>query len=371
MTDNLKEYPYPIGPLAESFPPLSPAQHAALVVRIAQHSFRPAVIVWREEIIFGVALLKAYKEAGVEPRFEQLADDADPTEALAAAAIPFLEMDNNARGWAAWMASEWSTRGRPRDEDQNSANLQNKTRAAMAERFGVSVRLINYFAQVLSENSKAVPTLQQAVREWKIKGTDAARVISRPAVVQERAVERVEREMAEAVEAAALADMLAQPLDETMTLHVAQIADILRLVPANTVDAIITPASIAGQLQMVEPGLGWSTIWEGSPQCIATFLDPARASMSSLGSMLGMARTGITKMLWWNISWTTSRMAMAASQVPGTGDSRRDRPRSVIRNHCPSMIRYFPPLTWIPKMPTPTIHTAKSSCGAVGRGLTS
>ena len=173
MTDNLKEYPYPIGPLAESFPPLSPAQHAALVVRIAQHSFRPAVIVWREEIIFGVALLKAYKEAGVEPRFEQLADDADPTEALAAAAIPFLEMDNNARGRAAWMASEWSTR------------------AAMAERFGVSVRLINYFAQVLSENSKAVPALQQAVREWKIKGTDAARVISRPAVVQERAVELV------------------------------------------------------------------------------------------------------------------------------------------------------------------------------------
>ena len=63
MTDNPKEYPYPIGPLAESFPPLSPARHAALVVRIAQHSFRPAVIVWREEIIFGVALLKAYKEA--------------------------------------------------------------------------------------------------------------------------------------------------------------------------------------------------------------------------------------------------------------------------------------------------------------------
>ena len=44
------------------------------------------------------------------------------------------------------ITSEWSTRGRPRDEDQNSANLQNKTRAAMAERFGVSVRLINYFA---------------------------------------------------------------------------------------------------------------------------------------------------------------------------------------------------------------------------------
>ena len=255
MTDNLKEYPYPIGQLAESFPPLSPTRHAALVVRIAQHGFRPAVIVWRDEIIFGVALLKAYEEAGVEPRFEQLADDADPTEALAAAAIPFLEMDSNARGRAAWTASEWSTRGRPREEDQNSANLQNKTRDIMAQRYGVSVRLVNYFAQVLSENSQAAPALQQAVRDWRIRGTDAAQVISRPAVVQERAVElvmnkevrtvsqavkRVEREMAEADEAAALADMLAQPLDETITLHVAQVADMLRLVPANTVDVIIT-----------------------------------------------------------------------------------------------------------------------------------
>ena len=111
MTDNQKEYPYPIGQLAESFLPLSPARHAALVVQIDQHGFRPSAIVWREEIIFGVALLQAYKEAGVEPRSEQLADDADPTEALAAEAIPFLEMDNNARGRAAWMASEWSTRG--------------------------------------------------------------------------------------------------------------------------------------------------------------------------------------------------------------------------------------------------------------------
>ena len=255
MTDNPKEYPYPIGQLAESFPPLSPARHAALVVRIAQHGFRPAVIVWREEIIFGVALLQAYEEAGVEPLLKHLADDTDPTEALAAAAIPFLAMDSNARGKAAWMASEWSTRGRPRDEDQNSANLQNKTRAAMAQRFGVSVRLVNYFAQVLSENSEAAPALQQAVRDWKIRGTDAAQVISQPAEVQERAVElvmnqevrtvsqavkRVEREMTEAADAEALADMLAQPLDETMTLHVAQVADMLRLVPANTVDAIIT-----------------------------------------------------------------------------------------------------------------------------------
>ena len=251
--DNPKEYP--IGPLAESVPPLSPEQHAALVLRIAQHGLRPDVIVWREEIIFGVALLKAYEEAGVEPRFEGLADDADPTEALAAATIPFLEMDKNARGRAAWTASEWSTRGRPRDEDQNSANVQNKTRAAMAERYGVSVRLVNCFAQVLSEQSQAVPALRQAVKEWRIKGTDGARVVSRPAAVQERAVElvmsqevrtvsravqRVEREMTEAAEAEALAAILAQPLDETMTLHVAQVADMLRLVPADSFDAIIT-----------------------------------------------------------------------------------------------------------------------------------
>ena len=43
-------------------------------------------------------------------------------------------------------------------------------------------------------------------------------------------------------------------------------------------------------------------------------------------------------------SWTTSWMAMAASHVPGIGDSLRIRPRSVTWYHSPSMMMYLPPL---------------------------
>ena len=259
MTDQFPpDCPYRIGFLAETFPPLSPAEHAVLVVRISRHGYRPAVIIWRDEIVFGVELLTAYAEAGREPRFEYLPEEADPVEGVAAEAIPSLEMNNNARAVVAALASLWSTPGRPRDEDKNSANLQNKTRTAMAERFAVSVRGVNYAAQVLSEESPAVPALRQAVRGWKINATDAANVLKKPPEVQQRAVElvmegkvktvrraakQVERESAEAEEQAALAEILARPLDETVTLHVASAADMLQLAPRGSVDAIITHPS--------------------------------------------------------------------------------------------------------------------------------
>ena len=255
MTDNPQESPFPISTLALAFPPSRPARYASLVVRIDRYGFRPPVIVWRGEIIFGVELLKAYTEAGVAPIFEHLPEDADPVETLAAGAIPVLEMDNNQRGVSAYLLSQWSTRGRPRAEEEKSANLRNITQEDSARLYGVGVRLVTCAAQVLSEDSKAVPALRQVVREWRVKASDAARVVSRPAEVQERAValvirkeartvkaavERVEREIADAEVAAALADMLAKPMDETVTLHVARTCDLLRLVPAGSVDAVIT-----------------------------------------------------------------------------------------------------------------------------------
>ena len=255
MTDNPQEYPYPIDPLAETIPQSRPERYASLVVRIKHFGFRPPVIVWRGAIIYGVELLRAYSEAGVEPRFEYVPDDADPTEAFAAAAIPLLEMDSNARGVSAYLLSEWSTRGRPRDDEEKSANLRNITQEDSAKLYGVGIRLVTYAAQVLSEDSKASPALRQAVREWKIKATSAARVVPHPAEVQERvvalvtrkevktvkaALEQVEREIADVEAEAALADILAKPVDETVTLHVARTSDLRQLVPAGGVDAVVT-----------------------------------------------------------------------------------------------------------------------------------
>ena len=252
--DDPQAYTYSINPMAEAFPPLSRKEHDALVVRISRHDYRPTVIVWREEVVFGLHLFAAYAEAGVALQFETVPNEMDPSGSIAAAATPSLAMNNNAKAVVAALALELSTPGRPR-EDENRANLRDKTRAAMAERYAVSVRLVEYAAQVLSEDGPAVPALRQSVRDWKVKATDAATILKLPPEVQERSVElviskevrtvkraaqRIEREDAEAAEAEALAEILALPLDETVTVHTATVGGLKDHVARESVDAIVT-----------------------------------------------------------------------------------------------------------------------------------
>ena len=255
MMDNPPEYPYPVNSLAQPFPPLPPARYEALLVRIREYNSRPPITLWKGEIIHGVEFLQAYASAGVEPRFEPVPDDADPREFLMAESLPYQEMDDNARGIAAYLFSQWSTRGRPRAQDENYANLRNIPQEESAASFGVSLRLVSYASQVLSDDSTAIPELQQAVREWKIKCSDAAQVVDKPKGVQEKAValvnrkkartvksaaELVEREIADAEAAAAFRENRARPLDETITLHVASMDNLQALVEPGSVDAIIT-----------------------------------------------------------------------------------------------------------------------------------
>ena len=258
--------PYPFTELAERFPVSRGARHTALVTRISEHGFRPPILVWRAEVLFGKEFLQAYTEAGVEPVFETLPDDEEPLPSLIAAAIPALDLDNKHRAVLAYLLSQWSQRGRPRADEEKSATLRNLTQEEAAKVFGAKTRHVTYVAQVLSEDSPAVPELRQAVLEWRVGAIDAASVRNRPPEVQRqavalvmskkartvrRAVEQVEREIAEAQEAAAMAEILARPLDEAVDLRVATPADLLRALPANTVDAIITnPPQLMNQMDI-------------------------------------------------------------------------------------------------------------------------
>ena len=117
----------------------------------------------------------------------------------------------------------------------------------------MSRRNVNYAGKVLAAASPAGRALRQAVERGQIKVSDAANVVGQPAEVQEaalarvasgaaktlgRAVRQVNSERAEA--AAAGGANLAKPLDETITLHRAALADLAKLVAAASVDRIVT-----------------------------------------------------------------------------------------------------------------------------------
>ena len=264
MMDLTRFSPFPISYLAMVLPPLEPEAYQALLTSIREEGLRHPVIVWRGEIIDGVHRLKACFELGMDPTFVHLPDDANPLQFLRTESFPSRDMDENDRARAAHKLSQWSPRGRPPAARENSEKFPIITQEEAANQFRVSVKSVSTVGRVLSEDGPAVPALREAADQRRIKFSDAARVLDKPAEVQERAValvlegqtrtvkraaERVEREVVEAAEAEALAEILAQPLDETVTLHVAQVADMLRLVPEGSVDAIITnPPQGADQL---------------------------------------------------------------------------------------------------------------------------
>ena len=95
----------------------------------------------------------------------------------------------------------------------------------------------------------------QAVESGRVKISDASKAVDQSAEVQEKALDRVLRgasktissavrqiqsEAVEAADAQALESNLAQPVDETITLHRSGVADLSGLVAPASVDAIIT-----------------------------------------------------------------------------------------------------------------------------------
>ena len=255
MTELPNPAPYPINPLSEAFPRSRRARYASLVVRISEYGFRPAVLVWNGEIIYGLELLQAYAEAGVEPRFKNLPDEADPLFSIVAEAIPSQEMDNNERAVSACLLYQWSKSERTRAELEKCANLRTISQQEAADIYGVLLRLVSYAFQVLSEDSTAVPALQQAVKEWTIKASAAAKILERPAEVQERAVDlvrngkfrsvqraadQVERDIAQQERAKKGTVAMSHRIRDVVTLHQAAVEDLHAVVPAASVDAVIT-----------------------------------------------------------------------------------------------------------------------------------
>ena len=253
--DLLSLCPFPIHYLATILPPLKPPRYQALKESIRRHGLYHPIVVWRGEVIDGVHRLMACLELGVDPTFHHLPDDDDPREVLDAEAFPYRDMDANARARAGAKFCEWSKPGRPPASGEKSANLPIFTQEQTARRFGVSVKSISTAARVILKPGPVSPALRQAAEEGMIRCSDAANVLDRPQEVQEkavalvaagkagtvkRAVEQVERSIRQEERAKNRAAAISHPFRDVVTLHQAGVKELHAIVPAASVDAIIT-----------------------------------------------------------------------------------------------------------------------------------
>ena len=188
MTDIL--HGYQISPLARRFAPLSAAAYARLKRSIATDG-QQVPIARRDGIVYdGVHRLKACIELGLEPQFTEIGADVDLKRFVAAHNVDLRDNSADDKTVTAFLFSEGSTPGRPRIPDENEVNLPDfLTVREASDTFGISESKIKHARRVLIENGPAVPELRQSVLEWRIKFSDASRIVNRPAEVQRQAVE--------------------------------------------------------------------------------------------------------------------------------------------------------------------------------------
>ena len=144
-------------------------------------------------ILDGKRRLRACERAGVQPVYRLLRGDIDPRNYVWAKNGERRDLTKSQKALAAAELSSFSGPGRPRNEGENSAVMQNFPRATMGEvasQGGFSTRLLNDAARIADRDGSAVPELREAVREGMATITDAAqsRVISAPPEVQRQAV---------------------------------------------------------------------------------------------------------------------------------------------------------------------------------------
>ena len=245
-----------ISHLARRFAPLSAQAYERFKRSIASNG-QQVPIARRDGVIYdGVHRLKACIELELEPRFMEIGADEDLLRFVITHNADRRETDGDDNTLTAFLFSEGSTPGRPSGGEENGVNLPDfLTVKEAAETFGISESKIKQARRVLREDGPAVPELRQAVLEWRVKFSDASRIVNHPPEVQRQAVERklmgqvrtvraavrqIEGEMQDRADAEAAEAVLSLPRDETLRVVRSQLEDLHLLVDPESVDLLVT-----------------------------------------------------------------------------------------------------------------------------------
>ena len=191
------DWRYPISRLVFDFRQMTDDEFLALEHDVKENGLICPITRWRSEIIDGMHRLLACLASGIEPRFEDLDDDADPESHIKSKNDVRRHLSVGEKAEAAARRSARSQKGRhwpSATSDDYSANLRNKeflTQTEAANLYNISERSVSHGVRVFSPDSPAIPQLQQAVREGKIAVSDASQVVQEPTEIQRTAVDLV------------------------------------------------------------------------------------------------------------------------------------------------------------------------------------
>ena len=253
------------------FPELSPFEFQEMVESVGERGLQKSITLWRGQIIDGRHRYEACLRAGVEPRFQELPDDANPLEHVMDENVARRNMSESQRAIAAHRLWEVSSGGwAGLDLPGGSANLHRFSQKEAANRFNVSRRLVIHAGQVAGTNSLAVPELTQAAEQGTVTVSDASRAVDQPPEIQLRALELLRDGSSRTITGAVrkvlqenqdqqleegLDVLLPEQLADRMALHCSTVGDLHRLVDGESVDAIITFPPTTGQFLPVLPDL--------------------------------------------------------------------------------------------------------------------
>lgn len=249
-------YGHEISPMALYYRPLSPEAFERLKESIANVG-QQVGIGRRDSVIYnGVHRLRACHELGIEPWFVEIGEEVDLTSYVIAMNDEGRKNSPDDKIVTAFLFSEGARPGRPKSGRENEVNLPRfPTVKETSIAFGLSESKLKQVRRVLRKDGNAAPELRDAVLEWRIKYSDAARIVNLPKLVQREAVKRKQAGIAKTVRAAAkdiedklrdsaqtkaAKELQSRPLDERVAVHHCEIGGLRGLVEEGGVHLIAT-----------------------------------------------------------------------------------------------------------------------------------
>ena len=240
-------------PLAEIFPPLAPAELAALASDIKEHGLREPITTYRGAILDGRNRLKACGVAGVEPRFFEY-EGEDPVAFVVSRNMFRRHLTLEQRATAA--AKLANLKPGANQFDSKVASTAATSQSEAAKMFGISRESVQRARVILDKGS---PELVAMVEAGEVSLTAAETVARKqPKELQVAAIEKVQakeklsianeirrerktarkKEREDAAEAAMSVALTSGSLSPD--LHHAPCIDALKDIDAGSIDWIIT-----------------------------------------------------------------------------------------------------------------------------------